>query len=93
MIINQDTGICRGGIENDTGLTGRKMMVDTYGGLVPHGGGAFSGKDPSKVDRSAAYMCRYVAKKHCCKWIGKGMLCVGCLQFWRGKSNYGKCRN
>lgn len=74
MIINQDTGFVRGGIENDTGLTGRKMMVDTYGGLVPHGGGAFSGKDPSKVDRSAAYMCRYVAKnivanglaKECC---------------------------
>lgn len=41
MIINQDTGFVRGGIENDTGLTGRKMMVDTYGGLVPHGGGAF----------------------------------------------------
>ena len=68
------------------------MMVDTYGGLVPHGGGAFSGKDPSKVDRSAAYMCRFVAKT-LLQWIGKGMLCVGCLQFWRGKSNYGKCRN
>jgi len=43
-------------------LTGRKIMVDTYGGLIPHGGGAFSGKDPSKVDRSAAYMARFVAK-------------------------------
>ncbi len=51
-----------GGFDADTGLTGRKIMVDTYGGLIPHGGGAFSGKDPSKVDRSAAYMCRYVAK-------------------------------
>ncbi len=60
--INPNCGFICGGIENDTGLTGRKIIVDTYGGLVPHGGGAFSGKDPSKVDRSAAYMCRFVAK-------------------------------
>ena len=46
----------------DTGLTGRKIIVDTYGGTAPHGGGAFSGKDPTKVDRSAAYAARYVAK-------------------------------
>ena len=46
----------------DTGLTGRKIIVDTYGGMVPHGGGAFSGKDPTKVDRSGAYMARYAAK-------------------------------
>ena len=46
----------------DTGLTGRKIIVDTYGGAAPHGGGAFSGKDPTKVDRSAAYAARYVAK-------------------------------
>ncbi len=51
-----------GGFEADTGLTGRKLMVDTYGGLVPHGGGALSGKDGTKVDRSGAYMARYVAK-------------------------------
>ncbi len=51
-----------GGPAGDTGLTGRKIIVDTYGGVGSHGGGAFSGKDPSKVDRSAAYMCRYVAK-------------------------------
>ena len=51
-----------GGPNGDTGLTGRKIIVDTYGGVGSHGGGAFSGKDPSKVDRSAAYMCRYVAK-------------------------------
>ncbi len=51
-----------GGPQSDTGMTGRKIVVDTYGGLVPHGGGAFSGKDPTKVDRSAAYMCRYIAK-------------------------------
>jgi S-adenosylmethionine synthetase len=51
-----------GGPKADTGLTGRKIMVDTYGGMAPHGGGCFSGKDPTKVDRSAAYMARYVAK-------------------------------
>jgi S-adenosylmethionine synthetase len=51
-----------GGPHGDTGLTGRKIIVDTYGGMARHGGGAFSGKDPSKVDRSAAYMARYVAK-------------------------------
>ncbi len=51
-----------GGPDGDTGVTGRKIIVDTYGGAAPHGGGAFSGKDPSKVDRSAAYMARYMAK-------------------------------
>lgn len=51
-----------GGPQGDTGVTGRKIIVDTYGGLAPHGGGAFSGKDPTKVDRSAAYMARHVAK-------------------------------
>lgn len=51
-----------GGFAADSGLTGRKIMVDTYGGLIPHGGGAFSGKDATKVDRSAAYMARYAAK-------------------------------
>jgi S-adenosylmethionine synthetase len=52
-----------GGPKGDTGLTGRKIIVDTYGGAAPHGGGAFSGKDPSKVDRSAAYMARYLARQ------------------------------
>ena len=51
-----------GGPDGDTGLTGRKIIVDTYGGAAPHGGGAFSGKDPTKVDRSAAYATRYLAK-------------------------------
>lgn len=51
-----------GGPHGDSGLTGRKIIVDTYGGYAPHGGGAFSGKDPTKVDRSATYMARYVAK-------------------------------
>jgi len=52
-----------GGPKADTGLTGRKIIVDTYGGYAPHGGGAFSGKDPSKVDRSGAYFCRFVARQ------------------------------
>ena len=51
-----------GGPQGDAGVTGRKIIVDTYGGYAPHGGGAFSGKDPTKVDRSACYMARYIAK-------------------------------
>ncbi|NBH28675.1 methionine adenosyltransferase [Lachnospiraceae bacterium] len=74
VYINEDGEFVCGGFTNDTGLTGRKIIIDTYGGLAPHGGGAFSGKDPTKVDRSAAYMCRFVAKnivangfaKECC---------------------------
>ncbi|MFH0771380.1 MAG: methionine adenosyltransferase [Candidatus Omnitrophota bacterium] len=60
--VNETGTFLIGGPQSDTGMTGRKIIVDTYGGTVPHGGGAFSGKDPSKVDRSAAYMMRYVAK-------------------------------
>lgn len=62
VLINPTGRFEIGGPNGDTGLTGRKIIVDTYGGSCPHGGGAFSGKDPSKVDRSAAYMARYVAK-------------------------------
>jgi S-adenosylmethionine synthetase len=61
-LINPTGRFVIGGPEGDSGLTGRKIIVDTYGGMGRHGGGAFSGKDPSKVDRSAAYMARYVAK-------------------------------
>ncbi|MDP3804087.1 MAG: methionine adenosyltransferase [Candidatus Omnitrophota bacterium] len=60
--VNQTGLFLIGGPQSDTGMTGRKIIVDTYGGTVAHGGGAFSGKDPTKVDRSAAYMGRYVAK-------------------------------
>ena len=63
-----------GGPDGDTGLTGRKIIVDTYGGAAPHGGGAFSGKDPSKVDRSAAYAARYVAKNIVASQIAKRCL-------------------
>ena len=61
--INPTGRFVTGGPKGDTGLTGRKIIVDTYGGAAPHGGGAFSGKDPSKVDRSAAYMARFLAKQ------------------------------
>lgn len=62
IFVNPTGRFVKGGPSADTGLTGRKIIVDTYGGWVPHGGGAFSGKDPTKVDRSGAYMTRYAAK-------------------------------
>ena len=62
ILVNPSGRFVEGGPRADTGLTGRKLMVDTYGGLGSHGGGAFSGKDPSKVDRSAAYMARLTAR-------------------------------
>ena len=62
IYINPTGKFVIGGPVGDCGLTGRKIIVDTYGGMARHGGGAFSGKDPSKVDRSAAYAARYVAK-------------------------------
>ena len=63
VLINPTGRFVIGGPKGDAGLTGRKIIVDTYGGSAPHGGGAFSGKDPSKVDRSAAYMARFLAKQ------------------------------
>ena len=62
MLVNPTGRFVTGGPMGDTGLTGRKIIVDTYGGAARHGGGAFSGKDPSKVDRSGAYAMRWVAK-------------------------------
>ena len=62
VLINPSGRFVLGGFEADTGLTGRKLMVDTYGGLVPHGGGALAGKDATKMDRSGTYMARYIAK-------------------------------
>jgi len=62
LVINPSGSFVMGGPQADSGLTGRKIIVDTYGGWAPHGGGAFSGKDPTKVDRSGAYYARYVAK-------------------------------
>ena len=62
IFVNPTGRFVMGGPHGDAGVTGRKIIVDTYGGAAPHGGGAFSGKDPTKVDRSASYMARYVAK-------------------------------
>ena len=66
IYVNPTGNFVIGGPDGDSGLTGRKIIVDTYGGAAPHGGGAFSGKDPTKVDRSAAYVSRYIGKKYCC---------------------------
>ena len=62
IFVNPTGRFVIGGPHGDAGVTGRKIIVDTYGGAAPHGGGAFSGKDPTKVDRSACYMARYIAK-------------------------------
>ena len=74
ILVNPTGKFVQGGFEADTGLTGRKLMVDTYGGLIPHGGGAFSGKDPTKVDRSAAYMARFAAKNLVANGLAKNCL-------------------
>lgn len=74
ILVNPTGKFVAGGFEADTGLTGRKIMVDTYGGLIPHGGGCFSGKDATKVDRSGAYMARYVAKNLVASGYGKEVL-------------------
>lgn len=74
ILVNPTGKFVQGGFFADTGLTGRKIMVDTYCGLAPHGGGCFSGKDPSKVDRSAAYMARFVAKNVVANGLAKQCL-------------------
>jgi S-adenosylmethionine synthetase len=74
IYINPTGQFIIGGPDGDTGLTGRKIIVDTYGGAAPHGGGAFSGKDPTKVDRSAAYASRYLAKNVVAAGVSKKCL-------------------
>ena len=74
ILVNPTGKFIQGGFEADTGLTGRKIMVDTYGGIIPHGGGCFSGKDATKVDRSGAYMARYTAKNLVASGYGKEIL-------------------
>src|SRR3989344_3082211 len=74
ILVNPTGKFVLGGFTADAGLTGRKIMVDTYGGLIPHGGGCFSGKDATKVDRSAAYMCRFAAKNLVANGYGKKVL-------------------
>jgi S-adenosylmethionine synthetase len=82
VLINPTGRFEIGGPNGDTGLTGRKIIVDSYGGSCPHGGGAFSGKDPSKVDRSAAYMGRYVAKNIVAAGTGKALYGSARLRHW-----------
>jgi len=74
ILVNPTGQFIQGGFMADAGLTGRKIQVDTYGGLVPHGGGCFSGKDPTKVDRSAAYMARFAAKNVVANGLAKECL-------------------
>ena len=81
ILLNPSGRFVLGGPEADTGLTGRKLMVDSYGVFAPHGGGAFSGKDPTKVDRSGAYMARYIAKN----LVAAG-LCEKCQVYAIGKA-------
>lgn len=83
ILVNPTGSFVFGGFHADTGLTGRKIMVDTYGGIFPHGGGCFSGKDPTKVDRSGAYMARFAAKNI----VAKGMAnkCIVSVAYAIGK--------
>ncbi|WP_243122769.1 methionine adenosyltransferase [Haloimpatiens lingqiaonensis] len=85
ILINPSGQFILGGPAADTGLTGRKIMVDTYGGLASHGGGALSGKDPTKVDRSGAYMARYIAKH--IVWCGFAEKCEVSISYAIGKAN------
>lgn len=85
ILVNPSGRFVEGGPAADTGLTGRKMMVDTFGGLALHGGGAFSGKDPTKVDRSGAYMARYIAKN--IVWSGLADKCGVALSYAIGKAD------
>ena len=85
ILVNPSGRFVEGGPAADTGLTGRKLMVDTYGGLALHGGGAFSGKDPTKVDRSGAYMARYIAKN--IVWGDLAKECEVALSYAIGKAD------
>lgn len=85
ILVNPSGRFVEGGPAADTGLTGRKLMVDTYGGLAPHGGGAFSGKDATKVDRSGAYMARYIAKN--IVWAGLAHECLVSVSYAIGKAD------
>lgn len=80
-----------GGPQGDSGLTGRKIIVDTYGGSAPHGGGAFSGKDPTKVDRSAAYAARWVAKNVVAAGLAKRCQVQAGLCHRRGQASLRSC--
>ena len=92
FLVNPTGNFVIGGPQGDTGLTGRKIIVDSYGGMGRHGGGAFSGKDPSKVDRSAAYMGRWVAKNCGCRRAGKKMRSAICLRNRASRTAERACR-
>jgi S-adenosylmethionine synthetase len=85
ILVNPSGRFVEGGPATDTGLTGRKIMVDTYGGLAAHGGGAFSGKDPTKVDRSGAYMARAIAKN--IVWDDLAKECQVAISYAIGKAD------
>lgn len=85
ILINPSGRFVEGGPAADTGLTGRKIMVDSYGGLAAHGGGAFSGKDPTKVDRSGAYIARAIAKN--IVWCGYAKRCQVAISYAIGKAD------
>ena len=89
MLVNPTGSFELGGPHADCGLTGRKIIVDTYGGMARHGGGAFSGKDPTKVDRSAAYAARYVAKNIVAAGIAQALRGPGRVRHRRGRAGLG----
>ena len=91
--VNPTGAFVIGGPDGDAGLTGRKIIVDTYGGAAPHGGGAFSGKDPTKVDRSAAYAARYLAKERSRSRSRRPLHDPAVLRDWRLRSAVGLCRS
>ena len=93
FLVNPTGKFVIGGPVGDCGLTGRKIIVDTYGGAARHGGGAFSGKDPSKVDRSAAYAARYVAKNVVAAGPGRPLRGAGGLRHRRGAPGVGDGRD
>ena len=87
IYINPTGRFVVGGPHGDAGVTGRKIIVDTYGGAAPHGGGAFSGKDPTKVDRSACYMARYIAKNVVAAGLAERCWCSSRTRSaWRSRS-------
>ncbi len=93
LFVNPTGSFIHGGPSADAGVTGRKIIVDSYGGWGRHGGGAFSGKDPSKVDRSSAYFCRYVAKQVVSSGIREEGRDPGRLRDRHGKARVGEGRH
>ena len=93
ILINPTGRFVVGGPHGDAGVTGRKIIVDTYGGAAPHGGGAFSGKDPTKVDRSACYMARYVAKNIVAAGLAERVHRAARVRDRRGRAGVGAHRH